>query len=36
MFRPLGADDSEESFGRMLGTIVKAPPPNSVQKRKRW
>lgn len=33
--RELGVDESEESFDRVLGKIAKAPPPKSVQKRKR-
>lgn len=33
--RELGCDESEEAFDRALGKIAKAPPPKSVQKRKR-
>jgi hypothetical protein len=33
--RELGCDESEEAFDRALGKIAKAPPPKSVQKRKK-
>jgi hypothetical protein len=33
--RELGTDESEEGFDKMLGKVAKAPPPKSVQKRKR-
>jgi hypothetical protein len=33
--RELGVDESEEAFDRALGKIAKAPPPKTVQKRKR-
>jgi hypothetical protein len=32
--RELGADESEETFDKLLKRVVKAPPPKSVQKRK--
>jgi hypothetical protein len=32
--RELGTDESEAFFDKMLGTIAKAPPPKTVQKRK--
>jgi hypothetical protein len=33
--RELGTDESEEAFDKMLDKIAKAPPPKTVQKRKR-
>lgn len=33
--RELGTDESEASFDKMLGKIAKAPPPKTVQKRKK-
>ncbi len=33
--RELGCDESEESFDRALNRIASAPPPKTVQKRKR-
>lgn len=33
--RELGTDESEATFDKMLGKIAKAPPPKTVQKRKR-
>lgn len=33
--RELGTDENEEAFDRVLGKIAKAPPPKSVQKRKK-
>ncbi|NJO34448.1 MAG: hypothetical protein HC869_16295 [Rhodospirillales bacterium] len=33
--RDLGCDESEESFDRSLSRIASAPPPKSVQKRKK-
>lgn len=33
--RELGTDESEEAFDKVLGKIASAPPPKTVQKRKR-
>ncbi len=33
--RELGADESEEAFDKLLKRIAKAPPPKTVQKRKK-
>lgn len=33
--RKLGTDESEEAFDKMLKRVAKAPPPKSVQKRKK-
>ena len=33
--REIGTDESEEAFDKVLGRIAKAPPPKSVQKRKK-
>jgi hypothetical protein len=33
--REIGTDESEDAFDKMLGKIAKAPPPKSVQKRKK-
>jgi hypothetical protein len=33
--RELGTDESEETFDKVLKRIAKAPPPKSVQKRKK-
>jgi hypothetical protein len=33
--REIGTDESEDAFDKMLGKIASAPPPKTVQKRKR-
>ena len=33
--RELGTDESEEAFDKMLKRVAKAPPPKSVQKRRK-
>lgn len=33
--RELGVDESEEAFDKVLKRVAKAPPPKSVQKRKK-
>ena len=33
--RELGCDESEEAFDKVLRKVASAPPPKSVQKRKR-
>lgn len=33
--RDLGVDESEEAFDKVLKRVASAPPPKSVQKRKK-